>query len=157
MNDKTMGRAPAGVYVAGIFVFILFATVALGVFFQSFLPERVRPDIVVGPHGMMTLDFRAALEFRENLGLANLFLTTFNIVLLVYLLLTYVQIWLPLRSTFSAGLLVMVSALLAHAIAASPIVHQLFGFRGSGLGPFTLLPSIFTLVAALVLVYLSRQ
>lgn len=153
-----MIKWPPGLAVAGIFVFVLFAVVTLTVFVQTALPERnFQPSVVVIPGEPMRMDFRSALEFRETLELVKLLLTTLNIVLLAYLLANYTQIYLASRSNFSMGLLVMVSALLAHAISQSPVVSQLFGFRGSGLGPFAIVPSIFTLIAALVLVYLSKQ
>jgi hypothetical protein len=158
LNDKKIESLPAWAYVIGIFIFVLFAVVGLSVLFQSTLPERnFRANPVMAPDSMMRVDFNSALEFRETLELVNLLLTTLNILLLLYLLYNYAQIYRQIGSTFSMGLLIMVSALLAHAIGASPIVTRLFGFRGMGLGPFTIIPSVFTLIAALVLIYLSRQ
>jgi hypothetical protein len=46
---------------------------------------------------------------------------------------------------------------LQYAVTSNPWVHQLLGCRGSGLGPFAMLPDTFTLVASVVLLYLSQK
>lgn len=77
--------------------------------------------------------------------------------LLVYVLYNYVSIYREIKSDFSLGLIVVVVALLAYSITANPFFVVLFGFRGSGLGPFTLIPDLFNLFAAVTLTYLSSK
>jgi len=135
-------------YVTGIVAILVLAIV-----FSTLFVDTLTPTVKF-KHGRGIIE---ALEFRENFQFMNLLLTTMNGILLIYLLYNYVSIYLRLHSNFSLGLIIIASALLAHSISANPLIAQLFGFRGSGLGPFTIIPSFFTLIAALVLIYLSRQ
>ncbi|MDQ1280849.1 MAG: hypothetical protein QG670_2112 [Thermoproteota archaeon] len=84
-------------------------------------------------------------------------LTSLNAILLLILLVTYVEVYRKTESKFSIGLIIFTLALLLYAISDNPLLHGLAGFRASGLGPFTILPDIFTLVASAVLLYLSQQ
>lgn len=144
----TLKSSKPALYVLGIFVLLLLSIMLLSVLMQLLSPS-------VGFGGR--LNFEKAIEFRESFEFWNAVITSLNVVLLVYLLYNYVSIYTHLKSQFSLGLIVIASALLAHSISASPFISHLFGFRGSGLGPFTIIPSLFTLVASIVLIYLSRQ
>lgn len=141
-NSKTI------IYAAGIFILLVLSIVLL-----SLLIELFSPNIKFGDR----FGFEQGIEFRETFEFWKLILTTVNIILLGYLLYNYISIYHAVKSQFSLGLIVIASALLAHSISASPIISLFFGFRGSGLGPFTIIPSLFTLVASIVLIYLSRQ
>jgi len=86
---------------------------------------------------------------------AQTVVSTINIALLVFLLVTYVNIYRKTRSEFTIGLLIFSAALLFKDVAANPAVIGQFGFRAYGLGPFALLPDVFEFVALSVLLYLS--
>ncbi len=135
-------------FVGAILVVIIMALVAFSHFINLLIPYS--------PHGMRFVSL-AVFRFLEGIQVLNLLISTVNAVLLVYLLYTYVSVYQEIRSKFSLGLIALASALLAHTISANPIVSLIFGFKGSGLGPFEVIPSIFTLAAALVLIHLSRQ
>lgn len=135
-------------YVAGIVVVLIAAMILFSIILNFFVPT-----LQFGSR----IDLRMALEFLETVEFLKLVLTSVNTILLVYLLYNYVSVYLEIRSDFSLGLIVIASALLAHTISASPIVAEVFGFRGTGLGPFAVIPSIFTLIASLVLIHLSQQ
>jgi hypothetical protein len=81
--------------------------------------------------------------------------STINVTLLILLLLTYVNIYRRTRSEFTTGLIIMSMAFLLTALASNPFVREVFGYRPSGLGPFAMLPDLFTSVALAVLLYLS--
>jgi len=89
--------------------------------------------------------------------LAKTILSSLNFILLTILLVTYIGVYRKTGSEFSIGLIVFSIALLLYSITSNPLIHGLAGFRGSGLGPFTMLPDIFTCVASAILLYLSRQ
>lgn len=80
-----------------------------------------------------------------------------NFVLLLGLLAIYVDIYRKTGSEFTLGLIIFCVAFLLYAVTSNPWVHQLLGYRGSGLGPFAMLPDTFTLVASVVLLYLSQK
>jgi hypothetical protein len=81
--------------------------------------------------------------------------STINVTLLVLLLLIYANLYSKTRSEFTIGLMIFSAIFLLNALASNPIVMWIFGFRPSGLGPFAMLPDLFTLVALAVLLYLS--
>lgn len=90
-------------------------------------------------------------------GNVQLFLSTFNVILLAVLAGTYVQLYRQLPNRFTFSLILFSIALLLYALASNPAVHLLFGYRGSGLGPFVFLPDLFAAVAVTVLLYQSYQ
>lgn len=91
----------------------------------------------------------------EFFYIAKAVASTLNVTLLVFLLLIYIDIYRKTRSEFTIGLMVFSMVLLLNALASNPLVHWLFGFRAFGLGPFALLPDLFTFAALIVLLYLS--
>jgi hypothetical protein len=70
-------------------------------------------------------------------------------------LLTYVSIYLRTRSEFTIGLIIFSAIFLLNVLASNPMVMWICGYRPSGLGPFAMLPDLFTFVALVVLLYLS--
>jgi hypothetical protein len=86
---------------------------------------------------------------------AKTVVSTVNVTLLVFLLVTYIGIYRKTRSEFTIGLMIISAAFLLNALASNPLVTGGFGFRAFGLGPFALLPDLFTLGALAVLLYLS--
>ena len=86
---------------------------------------------------------------------AKTVVSTVNVTLLVFLLFTYVSIYWKTRSEFTIGLIIFSTVLFLNALASNPIVMWAFGFQPFGLGPFALLPDLFTFAALFVLLYLS--
>jgi hypothetical protein len=72
-------------------------------------------------------------------------------------LLTYVSIYRKTRSEFTIGLIIFSMVLLLNALTSNPLVIWAFGFRPFGLGPFAMLPDLFTFVALAVLLYLTTK
>ncbi len=87
--------------------------------------------------------------------IAKTVVSTINITLLVFLLIIYADIYRKTRSEFTAGLIIFSVILLLYALSSNPTVIRAFGFRLFGLGPFALLPDLFTFAALFVLLYLS--
>jgi hypothetical protein len=81
--------------------------------------------------------------------------STVNVTLSIFLLLIYVSIYRKTRSEFTIGLMIFSAVFLLNALASNPLVIWAFGFRPFGLGPFAMLPDLFTLGALAVLLYLS--
>jgi hypothetical protein len=84
-------------------------------------------------------------------------LTSINATLLVLLLATYVDMYKKIQSEFTIGLIVFSLILLLYAISANPLLQWLFGYRAFGLGPFAMLPDMFTTLALAVLLYLTMK
>jgi len=81
--------------------------------------------------------------------------STINVTLSVFLLVTYVTIYRKTRSEFTIGLIIFSMVFLMNALVSNPFMMWAFGFRAFGLGPFAMLPDLFTLAALSVLLYLS--
>ena len=91
------------------------------------------------------------------LFIAKIVLSSANIILLTIVLVTYIGIYQKTKSQFSLGLVIFTIALLFYSITSNPIMQGFGGFRVSGLGPFTMLPDLFSCIASVILLYLSRQ
>lgn len=92
----------------------------------------------------------------ESVVRIKLFVTTFNVVVLLVLLWNYVAIYRRLPNRFTLSLAVFTVALLLYAVSSNPLVPLLLGFRhGTALGPFAFLPDVFASIAAVILVYQS--
>ena len=84
-------------------------------------------------------------------------LSTINATLVVFLLATYVDIYKKLRSEFTIGLIIFSLTLFFYALSSNPLLQGLFGYRAFGLGPFAMLPDMFTTLALGVLMYLTLK
>jgi hypothetical protein len=82
-------------------------------------------------------------------------LTTINAAMLVFLFSAYLGLYRKMRSPFTIGLMVFSLVLLLYALSSNPILQWVFGFSAFGLGPFAMLPDLFTFVALAVLLYLT--
>ncbi len=105
--------------------------------------------------------FERRLPHSDILGDIELFYTvetivsTVNATLSIFLLAIYVSIYQKTRSEFTLGLVIFSAVLLLHALVSIPLVFRAFGFYPFGLGPFAMLPDLFSLGALAVLLYLS--
>ena len=88
----------------------------------------------------------------------RMFLATFNAVLLVALVWSYLTLYRDLPNRFTLSLILFSLALLLYSLSSNPVIHVLFGYRtDAALGPFTFLPDAFAAVAVVVLLYQSYQ
>jgi hypothetical protein len=105
-----------------------------------------------GPHLPPEYEILGDIEFFY---VAQTVVSTVNVTLSIFLLLIYISIYRKTRSEFTIGLIIFAMVFLLNALASNPFVIWSFGFRAFGLGPFILLPDLFTLGALAVLLYLS--
>ncbi len=80
-----------------------------------------------------------------------------NVTLLIFLLATYIYMYKKTQSEFTVGLVIFSLILLFYALTSNPLVHLIFGFSAFGLGPFAMLPDLFTSMALGVLLYLTLK
>lgn len=86
---------------------------------------------------------------------AKTVLSTVNLALSIILLATYSSLYRKTRSEFTLGLIIFSTVLLLNTFVSNPLVERVFGFIAFGLGPFAMLPDLFTLAALAVLLFLS--
>ena len=82
-------------------------------------------------------------------------LSTVNATLIVILLVIYIDLYVRTKAQFTVGLIIFSAVLLLNALASNPLIQFVFGFRAFGLGPFAMLPDLFTFFALIVLLYLN--
>jgi hypothetical protein len=124
-----------------VVVAILAVTWATSTFWYPRHPWQPRPYEIPGD-----------IEFFY---IAKTVISTINVTMLIFLLISYIDIYRKTRSEFTIGLIIFSATLLLYALVSNPMVISIFGFRIFGLGPFALLPDLFTFAALIVLVYLS--
>jgi hypothetical protein len=83
-------------------------------------------------------------------------LASVNAFLLVSLTVIYIQVYRETGLEFSLGMVIFSVALLFYAFASNPLLVRYAGFMGSGLGPFAMLPDLFTCIASITLLYLTK-
>lgn len=87
----------------------------------------------------------------------NTVFSTLNAALLVFLMVLYVGIYVKRKVDFTLWLTIFCSVLLLDTLTSNPIIQWTFGFHPSGLGPFAMLPTIFTSAALVILLYLTLR
>lgn len=96
-------------------------------------------------------------ELLVTLVRIQLFVTTFNLVLLVALIWSYISLYRGLPNKYTRSMLVLSFALFLYALTSNPYVTVLFGFSpGLDLGPFVFIPHVFVGVGIVVLFYQSQ-
>jgi hypothetical protein len=87
----------------------------------------------------------------------NTVFSTLNATLLISLLILYAEIYKERKVEFTLWLIIICSVLLLNALTSNPFLQWAFGFRPFGLGPFAVLPGVFTFVALAILLYLTMK
>ena len=119
--------------------------------------------------GMVSFYIASTAEFFSGPGMGNhrprdreiyytikAVLSSVNAFLLLTLSSIYWRVYRETGLEFSLGLVIFSFALLLYALVSNPLLVGLAGYRGSGLGPFAMLPDLFTCIASFTLLYISR-
>ena len=138
----------------GIMLLIL-AAVAIGSGFWATSYEQRVPFFE--PRPLPLFPPERVLEDLELFYTIKTIVSSVNVTLLAFLLVTYIGIYRKTQSEFTVGLILFSMVLLLYALASNPIVQVAFGYRAFGLGPFAMLPDLFSLIALTVLLYLSLK
>lgn len=104
--------------------------------------------------------YLGSTSFRGDLEvfyIAKTVISSMNLTMVTILLGTYVSLYRKTKSEFVIGLIVFTLVLLFYTVVSNPIVIYLAGFRAFGLGPFAMLPDLFTLIALGILLYLTLK
>ncbi len=130
------------------------AIVGTAAIISAVIALLIEPQLVSG----MGRGMGQGMQSFELVTELRLFLSTFNVLLLLVLAWSYLLVYRDLPNRFTFSLLLFTVALLLYAVASNPAIHLLFGFRGGPtLGPFAFLPDLFAAVAVTVLLYQSFQ
>ena len=117
-----------------------------------FEPRQLPSDriIIIGRHSSYMGDIEVFYKVKA-------ILSSINATLLVFLLATYIDIYKKIQSEFTIGLILFSLILLLYALSSNPLLQWLFGYQAFGLGPFAMLPDLFTTLALAVLLYLTMK
>ena len=110
--------------------------------------------------GDWDFDMHELERLREELPRVltiKMIFTTLTSILLIGLIVVHGRVYRETGTRFSLGLVIFSIALILYTLASNPLFHRLVGFRRLGLGPLLMLPDLFMVVAAAILLYLSRQ
>jgi len=146
-------------------IWIIFAILLVVAVFSDFLATQNAPSpptSIFAPRQLPS-DRNNWDRYYSVMGDIELFykvktiLSSINATILVFLLATYVDIYKKLQSEFTIGLILFSLILLLYALSSNPLLQWLFGFQAFGLGPFAMLPDLFTTLALAVLLYLTMK
>ena len=96
------------------------------------------------------------LNFGPYFVIGSVF-STANMVLSTILLITYVVTYRKTKAEFNLVLIIVALTLLCYSVVANPLIRTALGYGGSGLGPFFMLPNLFTFGTLVALLYLSLK
>ena len=96
------------------------------------------------------------LNFGPYFVIGSVF-STANMVLSTILLITYVVTYRKTKAEFNLVLIIVALTLLCYSVVANPLIRTALGYGGSGLGPFFMLPDLFTFGTLVALLYLSLR
>ncbi len=96
-------------------------------------------------------------EVVEFFAILKTIISFVNVALILFILGVYINIYRTMRTRFTLSLVTVMLLLLLYAVTSNPLLHVGFGFQAVGLGPFAIIPDIFTTVALLILFYLSLE
>jgi len=145
-------------------IWIMFAILLVVTVFADFLATQNAPAPPTSIFARRQVPFDMFSEDRQSFYMdIELFykiktiLSSINATLLVFLLATYVDMYKKLKSEFTIGLILFSLILLLYALTSNPLLQWLFGYQAFGLGPFAMLPDLFTTLALAVLLYLTMK
>ncbi len=101
--------------------------------------------------------FFSTQPFLENVLVAKVFFTSFNIVILSALTYNYFEIYKEVPTSMARGLTIFSAALLLYALTSSPILHAAAGFENIRIGVFTYVPDMFVSAASTIILYESYK
>jgi len=112
--------------------------------------SKFRAWNIIPPPDLLMLDMELFYTIKS-------IISTVNIALVLILLFIYIDIYRKTKMQFTIGLIIFSLVLLSYTLSSNPFLHLLFHFRAFGLGPFAMLPDVFTFIALLILLYLSLK
>jgi len=97
------------------------------------------------------------MEYGLDIASPTAVLNIINIVLLAFLIAQYVSMYRRIGSEFTLGLIILAYVLLAHALMSSPVFLSGMGSHGFSSDPLAFIRTVFTTIAAAVLLYLNSR
>jgi len=132
--------------VLALYILSVFALGLLGLLLSTLFPPPGTPPPSLPPDPVGDLYMRM-----------EVIVSLVNTGMILPLLFSYVKLYREIGSRFTLALILLMLVLLLDTLTSNPVLHTLFGFRAYGIGPFGLIPDLFTTAALMVLVYLNLE
>ena len=129
-----------------VYFLVIMAIASSGLVMSAYASPGMGPGD--GRHGGWTFDYYFTF---------GTIFSTINAALSAVLLATYIVNYRRTRAGFNFVLIIVALTLLCYSFVANPLVGFALGYGASGLGPFLMLPNLFTLIALSALLYLSLR
>jgi hypothetical protein len=86
----------------------------------------------------------------------RLLVTTITSLILIFLMNNYISIYIKTKANFSLGLTIVSISLFLHSLSSNPAIMLFLGFK-QPMGFFGLISLLFTFIASVALLLLSRK
>jgi hypothetical protein len=146
---------------------IIFASIVIVALVADHLATQSSPVVGISifeprpvPFDRINIDIGRYYSFIGDMELfyrLKTVLSSINATILVFLIATYIDMYKKLNSEFTIGLILFSLTLLLYALTSNPLLQWIFGYQAFGLGPFAMLPDMFTTLALTVLMYLTMK
>jgi hypothetical protein len=146
--------------IIGFILFLIIVTGILGGGLGFFFSDSLRNPFVEGKgdRDKFKEEIAKENETREQTIAIKSSITFINMAFSIILIGLYVNLYRKVKSEFTIGLIIVMIALFVYAITSNPFFHLIFGYRVLvGIGPFVIIPHLFTTLAMAVLLYLSLK
>jgi hypothetical protein len=143
-DDEMMNRKTSVILTITV-IAVIVAVIGLVLANFMLLPPHTAPPPIPEPDRFL-MDIYLKVKTMVSLV---------NVVLIISLISIYYDIYHQVKSQFTMGLIIVMLVLLMYALTSNPIVQVLFGYQAQGLGPFAMIPDIFTTFALGLLLYIS--
>ena len=80
-----------------------------------------------------------------------------NVALISFLLVAYIGMYRKMKTQFTLGLILVMVSFLLYALTSNPLLQMSFGFYAIALGPFAMIPDMFTTFALIVLIFITLE
>ena len=94
---------------------------------------------------------------KEELPRTLIIKMAFTTLTSILLIVVHIRVYRETGTRFSLGLVIFSFALILQTLTSNPMLHRLIGFKRIGLGSLLMLPALFRVIDAAILLYLSRQ
>jgi phosphate/sulfate permease len=146
--------------IIGLILILIIFTGIIGGGIGYFFSDSLRNPFVEGKVDREKFKEEISKEndTREQTIMLNSSITFINMAFSIILIGLYVNLYRKVKSEFTIGLIIVMIALFVYAITSNPFFHLIFGYRIlTGIGPFVIIPHLFTTLAMAVLLYLSLK
>ncbi len=139
-------RTLIGIYFASVIIAVILGGILSIILFEHFVGADLPFEIPV--------EILPSLRFIMSLKTVISFVNTALIFLMLGI---YIDLYRKIKTTFTAGLLLLILVLLMNVLTSNPLIYLRMGVPIVAPGIGFIIPDIFTTIALTVLFYISLE